>query len=68
MAYSARGVFTGSSHAQYARQLWGSLGWRGVASFLRLTNIVNSSLLTIHSDETSRTLGKGFKSPTLHLR
>jgi hypothetical protein len=30
-----------------------------VASIRRSTNIVNSSLLTIHSDKTSRTFQKG---------
>ena len=68
MAYSMCGVFTGSSHAQYARQLWDLVGWRGVVSFLCSTNIVNSSILTMHLGETLRTLGKGFKSLTRYLR
>ena len=31
MGYSAAGVFTRSSHAQYARRLWCSFGWRTAA-------------------------------------
>jgi hypothetical protein len=58
MGYSAHGVFTGSSHVLYARKVLGSFGCRRVASMLLSTNIGNSSLLTIHSDETSRTLRK----------
>ena len=56
MGYSAPDVFTGSSHAQYARNVLGSFGCRRVASIRRSTYIVNSYLLTIHSDKTSRTL------------
>ena len=55
---SALGVFTGSFHAQYARKVLGSFGCRRVASIHRLTDIVHSYLLTIHSDKTSRTLQK----------
>jgi len=39
-----------------------------VASILRSTNIDNSSLLTIHSDEIRRTLRKVSKLKTLHRR
>ena len=53
---SALGVFTGSFHAQYARKVLGSFGCRRVASIRHSTDIVNSYLLTIHSDKTSRTL------------
>jgi hypothetical protein len=36
-----------SSHAQFARKLLGSFGWRRVANIHRLINIDNFSLLTI---------------------
>jgi hypothetical protein len=55
MGYSTPGVFTGSSHAQYARKVLGSFGCRRVASIRRSTNIGNSSLVTMHSGETKRT-------------
>ena len=58
MGYFVPGVFTWSSHAQYARNVWGSFGCRRVASIRHSTNIINSSLLTIHSDKTSKTLRK----------
>jgi hypothetical protein len=44
MGYSADGVFTGSGHAQYARLLSSSSGWRRVPSILVSTCIDNSSL------------------------
>jgi hypothetical protein len=56
MEYSTPGVFTGSIHAQYARKVLGSFGCRRVASIRRSINIGNSSLLIMHSDETSKTL------------
>jgi hypothetical protein len=49
MGYSAFGVFTVSSHAQFARKLSGSFGWKRVANIRSSINIDNFSLLTIHS-------------------
>jgi hypothetical protein len=49
MGYSAPGVFTVSSHAQFARKLSGSFGWKRVANIHPSINIDNFSLLTIHS-------------------
>ena len=64
MGYSAAGVFTGSSLAQYARQLWCSFGCGRVSSILGSTNIDNSSLLTIHSNEIRNfTKGVEVKDP-----
>jgi hypothetical protein len=59
----AYGIFSawcvhGRFHAQYARKVLGSFGCRRVASIRRSTNIGNSSLMTMHSDETKRTSRK----------
>jgi hypothetical protein len=48
MGYFAPGVFTVSSHAQFARKLLDSFGWRRVANICRSINIDNFSLLTMH--------------------
>jgi hypothetical protein len=49
MGYYAPGVFTISSHAQFARKLLGSFGCKRVANIRPTINIGNFSLLTIHS-------------------
>jgi hypothetical protein len=58
MGYFLPSVFIVSFQAHYEKKVLCSFGCRRVASIRRSTNINNSYLFTVHSDDTSRTVRK----------